>query len=1302
MEILGTPGDDVLTGGNSDDVIDGRAGHDVLSGGGGSDHLRGGLGDDLLTGGAGADVFYFRPGDGDDVLTDFNAAEGDILILEGGWIYATVGHRFDEITLDINNGQGTVTIRNVNLSQVAGSIRFAPPPTAPVIEIGRSNDRITGSVAGETIRGHDGTDVIDGRGGDDTIDGGAYDDILSGGAGLDWLTGGQGGDLFVFHPGDGGAVIMDFNPAEGDRLWLQGPLSWSVSQNDVTGHILLSWHEMGGGEGFVQILNTTRVAVEGSLTVVLFDFVVEAVTGDQQGSGLADSMPGTLGADRIDGGLGDDIIDGLAGDDFIQGGGGDDRLLGGAGDDVIQGGPGADTVTGGPGRDIFYLRPGGDTDVITDFDWWDDRIDVGQRAVTQIFQQGADTVIEITGGARLVLQNTPAHYLGMRNFLQTAQMPLFAVQPGPLVVVGTAGDDVLTGGDFDDEVRGLGGNDTLSGGAGNDLLTGGDGDDVILGDEGQDTIDGGAGIDTYVMGGPGGTVDLYANVRTNTGQGGDLFIGVENVRGSAGDDSITGDAGDNRLEGGDGADFLSGMWGADLLYGGAGDDDLRAGVSGNDTAWGGIGDDHILAYRRGGETVDLVVLHGEDGDDEIRVTAELRGTDTVRLFGGAGADLLEVAGATSALMDGGDGDDRITVFEGSGTYDIRLGQGRDLIRFDAFNWDGTDKYGSGGATIVVQDFVAGDAGDRIDLLSLVGRTVTNFTPGQNYFTTGHFRLVQVGADTRLEMDKNGGGDGFALLALFRNTQATAFSAANFGGYSPTGGAVAGETFTGTEQYDQLHGTYGDDVMRGLGGGDLLFGHAGDDRLEGGDGDDTLEGGDGSDRLEGGLGADTLRDSGGDDVLLGGDGDDTLEVRPDGLGPFPPPEPGSSPTERPPRDGYVILMDGGAGDDVLEFSAPDRWIDTVTAIGGEGADFISVEFALNAIYSAGAGDDELKVTLGGGDYKVTTGAGRDVVVLEYGASMAGAEGPFALRITDFTAGAGGDRLDVGGFLRIRFEGDWNQDPFAIGWFRVMQTGGHSYLQTLNAAGTGYATLATLSGVEAWTLTGDNFVDDGLSFAPGDLLIVGQAANESLRGGAANDTITGAGGDDVITGGLGNDAIDGGAGHDIVVVSGDASAYRLVRHGDAFLLKGPDGRDSLTGVESIRFGDGRVLELNRMYGPEVDARAWADGRIPEALLSHGAGGGDRPLVLPGVTDPGLRDGKDGGRPEVLPGDGDADGWIWKDDGGPRVLPAAEDVLALALDRAALPERAWSDRMPTLDPGLGLHPAERPGWGGDDWQF
>jgi hypothetical protein len=92
---------------------------------------------------------------------------------------------------------------------------------------------------------------------------------------------------------------------------------------------------------------------------------------------------------------------------------------------------------------------------------------------------------------------------------------------------------------------------------------------------------------------------------------------------------------------------------------------------------------------------------------------------------------------------------------------------------------------------------------------------------------------------------------------------------------------------------------------------------------------------------------------------------------------------------------------------------------------------------------------------------------------------------------------------------------------------------------------------------------------------------------------------------------------------------------------------------------------MLELNRMYGPGVDSGAWADGRIPEALLSDGSKAGDQPLVLPGVEDDRVWSGKDGGGAEVLPVLSDDEPLIlpgldgFKADGDePLVLPGVDD--------------------------------------------
>lgn len=71
--ITGAGGNDELGGGGGDDTLIGNGGNDALSGDSGNDRLEGGAGNDLLTGGSGADTFVFKPGFGNDRITDFDA-----------------------------------------------------------------------------------------------------------------------------------------------------------------------------------------------------------------------------------------------------------------------------------------------------------------------------------------------------------------------------------------------------------------------------------------------------------------------------------------------------------------------------------------------------------------------------------------------------------------------------------------------------------------------------------------------------------------------------------------------------------------------------------------------------------------------------------------------------------------------------------------------------------------------------------------------------------------------------------------------------------------------------------------------------------------------------------------------------------------------------------------------------------------------------------------------------------------------------------------------------------------------------
>ena len=84
----GGKGDDFIAGRDGDDVINGDKGADLLIGGDGDDILKGGDGDDLiiagsgqdiLTGGNGADTFEFCNQSGNDIIKDYNKADGDKL-----------------------------------------------------------------------------------------------------------------------------------------------------------------------------------------------------------------------------------------------------------------------------------------------------------------------------------------------------------------------------------------------------------------------------------------------------------------------------------------------------------------------------------------------------------------------------------------------------------------------------------------------------------------------------------------------------------------------------------------------------------------------------------------------------------------------------------------------------------------------------------------------------------------------------------------------------------------------------------------------------------------------------------------------------------------------------------------------------------------------------------------------------------------------------------------------------------------------------------------------------------------------
>lgn len=141
------------------------------------------------------------------------------------------------------------------------------------------------------------------------------------------------------------------------------------------------------------------------------------------------------------------------------------------------------------------------------------------------------------------------------------------------------------------------------------------------------------------------------------------------------------------------------------------------------------------------------------------------------------------------------------------------------------------------------------------------------------------------------------------------------------------------------------------------------------------------------------------------------------------------------------------------------------------------------------------------------------------------------------------------------------------------------------------------------------------------------LFGGAQSDMLAGSAGNDTLTGAGGNDQLFGGDGDDVLDGGSGVDEASYTGRFSDYHVQFEGENLIIEDlrkasgqpienyqnyikPDGRDTLTGIEKLRFADRQFNIINnQLQEVSVDATVLKSGgaafkTVAEANRSFGS--------------------------------------------------------------------------------------------------
>ncbi|WP_425070179.1 putative Ig domain-containing protein [Roseibium sp.] len=473
--IYASHGDDIVVAGAGNDTIQPLGGNDIIFGDG-DDHLH-------LEGARADYEFQWNP---DGSVYAIHATDG-VKILNG----------IDEVTF---RGSGEWAWLN-NL--------YVDPDSRTVVDGTSGNDTLAGTDFADVVEAGDGDDVIEGSAGDDTIFGGAGNDqvtyggsaadvtvtenqdgtytITSAAFGTDLLSGIEtlyfsgenasyqlsalvsvtGGTSNLIEGTDGKETLEgtdgdDILRAGGENDWIR-----NSKGNDV----------LLGGDGYDQARfagaasdYVFRWNKDGSFTATSAEYGVDTLhsingiwfSGEGKWYRTEDLLPQHSSFRTF---AGTDSYE------FIYASHGDDIVVAGAGNDTIQPLGGNDILFGGDGTDHLHLE-GARADY--EFQWNPD---------------GTIYVIHATDGVKILNGMEDVTFRGTGEW--STLEALYTDPDSRTVMVGTSGNETLTGTDLVDVIEAGSGDDVIDGGAGGDVLFGEAGSDTFVFQEGvtgHDTV----------------------------------------------------------------------------------------------------------------------------------------------------------------------------------------------------------------------------------------------------------------------------------------------------------------------------------------------------------------------------------------------------------------------------------------------------------------------------------------------------------------------------------------------------------------------------------------------------------------------------------------------------------------------------------------------------------------------------------------------------------------------------------------------------------------------------------------------